>query len=153
MVRIILLVLFLNLVQCGISWSQPIQWGGSVGISVHELEFEEPLDFWDATNRTFPAVMVHIELPMRFIEGPLGKLLWLSSGVRYTRLASKVEFETELGAGNQLFTGAFQINQHYLAIPFQFRLDLGKLPVYIIAGPEVGILGICKSKVRNIYTY
>ena len=146
-------VLFLCLCVCTVemSSSQPIRWGISASASIHELDFEAPLDFWDASNRSFPSVMFHMELPMRFVEGPLGELLWLSSGVRYTRLASKVDFENEVGSGNQLFTGAFSINQHYLAIPVQFRLDLGKLPVFITAGPEFGVL-VYANKVSETFT-
>ena len=146
MARIIILGFFLSVVHVQTSSSQSVKWGVSVGGSIHELEFESPLDFWEANNRAFPTAMLHAEIPMRFIEGPLGKILWLSSGVRYTRLASKVGFETELGSGNQLFTGAFQINQHYLAIPVQFRLDLGTWPVYIMAGPEFGVLIFANRK-------
>ena len=140
MTRILILSTFLSLLHVGFSSGQSIQFGVSAGVSVHDLDFEAPLEFWDPSNRAFPAAMLHAELPMRFIEGPLGRMLWLSSGIRYTRLASRVAFETELGNGNQVFSGAFQINQHYLAIPVQFRLVLGKLPVYLLAGPEFGIL-------------
>ena len=119
---------------------QNIQWAGSVGVSLHELDFEEPLEFWDVSGSAFPAVMVHMDVPFKFIDGPLGRLLWLSTGARYTRLATKVDFATEVGQDNQLFTGAFQINQHYIAIPVQFKLQLGKLPVFLMAGPEFGIL-------------
>lgn len=126
--------------------SQSIQWGVSSSVSIHALDFEEPLDFWEASNRTFPTAMLHMDIPLEFIDGPLGKILWLRSGARYTRLASRVDFETQLGQGNQLFTGAFYINQHYLAIPVQLRLDLGKLPVFLIAGPEFGILLFANRK-------
>lgn len=147
MAKIIILCLFLGLIHVEFSSGQSIKWGVSIGSSIHDLEFEAPLEIWDATsNRVFPTAMLHAEIPMRFIDGPLGEILWLSSGIRYTRLASKVGFETELGSGNQLFTGAFQINQHYLAIPVQFRLDLGQWPVYITIGPEFGILVFANRK-------
>ena len=151
MLRIAVLLLCFNVCHVEASSSQFIQWGISASASIHELDFEAPLDFWDASNRSFPSVMLHMELPMRFVEGPLGKLLWLSSGVRYTRLASKVDFENEVGSGNQLFMGTFSINQHYLAIPVQFRLDLGKLPVFITAGPEFGVL-VYANKVSETFT-
>ena len=120
--------------------AQSIQWGASASASIHELDFDSPLPWWSSSELVFPSFALHAEMPMQFIEGPLGKVLWFSTGIRYARLASKVDFELELGQENQLFTGAFQINQHIVGIPIQFRLDLGQLPVYLLAGPEVDLL-------------
>ena len=120
--------------------AQSVVWGVSTSASIHDLDFESPLPWWESSGLIFPAVALHAELPMQFIEGPLGKNLWFSTGLRYVRLASRVDFELELGQDNQLFTGEFQINQHYLAVPLQLRLDLGRLPVYLLAGPEVDVL-------------
>ena len=134
----VLIVIFL----CGIGHvnAQPVQWGISASSSFHELDFDDPLPWWESSGLTFPAIGVSMEWPMQFIEGPLGNILWLKSGIRLVRLATKVDFELELGEDNQLFTGAFRIRQYYASIPVQFRLDLGQAPVYVLVGPEFGVL-------------
>ena len=131
--------------------AQSIQWGVSASMSIHELDFDAPLPWWSPSGLIFPAATLHAELPLRFIEGPLGNMLWLSSGIRYVRIASRVDLELELGESNQLFTGEFQTNQHYAAIPVQLRLDLGTLPVYLQGGPEVQIL-IAANRVSKTFT-
>ena len=120
-------------------------------MSIHELDFDAPLPWWSPDGLVFPSAALHAEVPLQFLEGPLGNILWFSSGIRYVRIASKVDLELELGESNQLFTGEFQTNQHYAAIPIHLRLDLGRLPVYIHGGPEVQIL-IAANRTSKTFT-
>ena len=138
--KISLFILTLLFWSTSAASAQGIEWSIGAGASFHGHSFEEPLPWWDNSGQLFPSVRLHADVPMNFLEGPLGKMLYLSSGVRYTRLASKVDWEFEVSSNNQVFTGAFQIRQHYLAIPFNFRLHLGQLPVFLIGGPEFGFL-------------
>ena len=88
---------------------------------------------------------------MQFIEGPLGERLSFGAGLRYVRLSSKVDFELMLGEQDQLFTGAFTYNQYYLAIPLQLELNMWSLPLYVMGGPEVGIL-LTASRISKTFT-
>lgn len=141
--------LFLALLIWGLpagSSAQGIQWSISGGPSYHVQEFDTPLPWWDTAGQLFPSLMLHAELPMKFIEGPLGEKLFFSTGVRYVRLASRVDWRFEVNGSSDVFTGKFRINQHYLAVPLQLRLNLGKSPVFILGGPEAGILLLATKK-------
>lgn len=129
-----------------VSSAQSIQWSISAGPSYHIQEFETPLPWWETAGLLFPSVMLHAEIPMRFIEGPLGEKLFFSTGIRYVRLASRVDWRFEVSNNNDVFTGKFKISQHYLATPLQFRLNMGKSPVFLLGGPELGVLFSAKKK-------
>ncbi len=146
----VLTFLFVQFVSPKTSSSQSVNWGIGVSSSFHSHDYESPLPWWDNSGLVFPSVMLRAELPMTFIEGPLGKKLFLRTGARYTRLASKVDWEFDVTTNPEPFTGRFSINQHYLAIPLQFRLDIGNTPLYLIAGPEFGILLFARKKSETI---
>ncbi|MFK7846303.1 MAG: porin family protein [Rhodothermales bacterium] len=130
--------------------AQKIDWGISISSSFHQHEYEEPLAWWDNAGRVFPSVMLRSELPLSFIEGPLGKKLFLRTGVRYTRLASRVNWQFDVANTAEPFTGKFGISQHYLTIPLQFRLEIGRTPVYLLAGPEFGFLIFANKKSETL---
>ena len=126
--------------------AQGVEWGISAGVSFHGHTFDEPLPWWDTAGRLFPSFMLHAGAPMNFVEGPLGNILFFSTGLRYTRLGSRVDWETEVSSTGQVFTGAFKISQHYLALPIQLRLHLGRMPVFLLGGPEFGFLILAQKK-------
>lgn len=130
--------------------AQPLNWGIGIASSFHSHDYESPLPWWDNSGLVFPSVMLRAELPMRFIEGPLGEKLHLRSGIRYTRLASRVDWEFDVTTNPEPFTGKFSINQHYLAVPVQFRLEIGNSPLYLLAGPEFGFLIFARKKSETI---
>ncbi len=127
-----------------------LRWGVVVSSSYHMHEYDTPLDFWDNAGLLFPSVMIRGELPMSFIEGPLGKKLYLRSGIRYTRLASRINWQQDTANNAQTFSGRFRISQHYLAVPVHFRLVLGRTPVYFLAGSEVGFLLFATKKSETL---
>lgn len=120
--------------------AQPVKWGLVLSASYHVHDYESPLDFWDNAGLVFPALALRTEVPFSFVDGPLGEKLFLYSGIRYTRLASRIDWESGTANGGETFAGRFRIGQHYLAVPLQFRLALGNTPVSILAGPEFGFL-------------
>lgn len=126
--------------------AQGVEWAGSVGISYHGHDFEDPLPWWDASAQAFPSAMLHSEAPMAFVGGPLGRVLFFETGLRYTRLASKVDWQFDVSSSGQTFVGAFRIRQHYLAVPAWLRVQLGRLPVYLTGGPEFGFLILARKK-------
>ena len=131
-------------------FGQSLDWGLGVSTSFHNHTYESPLPWWDNSGLVFPSIMLRAELPMSFIEGPLGKKLFLRSGVRYTRLASRVNWEFDVESNAEPFTGKFSINQHFLAIPLQFRLEIGRTPVYLLGGPEFGFLLFARKKSETL---
>lgn len=141
-----LLLLLLTFAFPVMSAAQGVQWSISGGSSYHFQEFDTPLPWWETAGLLFPSVMFHADIPMTFIEGPLGQKLFFSTGVRYVRLASRVDWRFEVSNSNDVFTGKFKISQHYLAAPMQFRLNMGKSPVFILAGPELGMLLFARKK-------
>ncbi len=130
---------------------QGTRWGISGAISFHRFDYVDPLPWWEESSQSFPAIGVYMEWPMHFIEGPLGNILRFNTGLRYARLASKVDFALVLGDEDQEFTGAFRINQHYLLLPAQLELFLGRAPVYLMAGPEVGFL-LTAGRISETFT-
>ncbi len=130
--------------------AQGLQWGIGLSSSFHSHSYDAPLPWWDNSGLVFPSVMLRAELPLTFIEGPLGRKLYLRSGVRYTRLASRVNWEFDVESNPEPFTGKFSINQHYLAVPLQFRLEIGKTPVYLLGGPEFGFLLFAQKKSETL---
>ena len=123
--------------------AQPIEFGIGVSASVHRHVYEEPLEFWDNSQLVFPSVTLKAEIPMSIVGGPLAKKLFLRSGLRYTRLASQVDWAQTTSPGDtegQVFSGQFSINQHYVALPLQLRLVIGNSPVFLMVGPEFGLL-------------
>jgi hypothetical protein len=140
---------FLAILMAGLTLQAAAQgpvWSLSAGPSFHFQDFEEPLPWWETGGQLFPSLMVHVEFPMRFVEGPLGRHLHFSTGVRYVRLASRVDWEFEVSSSMDVFTGRFKISQHYLAVPLQLRVGLGKTPFFLLAGPELGILVLAQKK-------
>ena len=135
---ILLVCAFVLLAAPRAGHAQSLDWGVRLSAQVSTFDFEEPLPFWSTSSRAFPAVAVDVRLPLSGIEGPLGRRLRFTPGLRYVRLSGQVDFETALGG--QVFAGLFTIDQHYLAVPLMLELAIGTLPVYVIAGPEVAIL-------------
>lgn len=116
--------------------------------SYHKHDYDMPLSFWENGPLVFPSAGVIANIPFTFVEGPLGKILSLRTGLRYTRLASGVTFESV--NGGQTFSGKFRIGQNLLALPVQFQLNLGKTPVSIFAGPEFGFLLFARKKSETL---
>ena len=123
--------------------AQPVEFGIGVSASFHRHVYEEPLSFWDNSPLLFPSLTFKAEIPLTFVGGPLAKRLFLRSGLRYTRLASQVDWSQTTNQDDpnaQVFSGKFSINQHYLTLPLQFKLMVGRSPVFLISGPELGVL-------------
>ena len=120
--------------------AQSIQLSGSVTASFHSHQFDEPLPWWDNAGLLFPSLSFNAQVPMHFIGGPLSRKLFFRTGLRYTRLASRVDWQSEVTNNGEAFTGKFQISQHYLLVPVQLKLTLGNSPVFLFGGPEFGLL-------------
>lgn len=131
--------------------SKGIQWGIAVSASYHSHDYENPLDFWENSGLVFPSVALNAGIPFSFVDGPLGKRLFLQTGLRYTRLASRIDWESGTANGGETFSGKFRIGEHFLAVPVQFRVQIGKSPISVILGPEFGFL-LFAQKVSDTLT-
>ncbi len=125
---------------CSTVRAQNLEWRFAMSASYHLHDYENPLDFWDNSGLMFPAVGVRAGIPFSFVDGPLGKRLFLDTGIRYTRLASRIDWESGTANGGETFSGKFRIGEHFIAVPVQFRVQVGKTPVSLVFGPEFGFL-------------
>lgn len=127
--------------------AQSIQWSAGATASIHNHVYDAPLDIWDNAGLVFPSIGIHGEYLMTFVGGPLGRRLYLRSGIRYTRLASQVDWVNNVtGNQTQVFSGQFSIRQHYAVIPLHFRVAVGNTPLSVHFGPSFGILLFATKK-------
>ncbi len=143
--RHIILLLFISIISTPQIFAQSITFSGSISASYHSHQYDQPLPWWDNAGLVFPSISLNGEIPMAFVGGPLAEQLFFRSGLRYTRLASRVDWESDVMTNGEAFTGTFQISQHYLLLPIQFRLDMGNTPVFLFGGPEFGLLLFAKK--------
>ncbi len=120
--------------------AQGVRWGVAAGASLQRLALEEPLPEWDDTGLVFPTLMAYMERSLTGIDGPLGRRLHLLAGIRYNRQAGRIDWTFTVGQPPQQFEGQFTLRQHYVSVPVWLRLDLGGSPLFLVAGPEVGVL-------------
>lgn len=115
--------------------AQPIRLGmeGSLGYS--SLPYDNPLDEWDTSGQVSYGAMA-------FALIPISASIDIQPGLRFHTVGNNVDVEGTINTpdGPMPISGTFSITQTYLSIPVRMRYALQKLPVYFIAGPELGYL-------------
>ncbi|MDZ4699866.1 MAG: outer membrane beta-barrel protein [Rhodothermales bacterium] len=124
--------------------------GMGAGASYQQLALDAPLPEWSDTGLLFPTGLVFAEWPLSGIDGPLGERLHVVSGLRYNRQSGQIDWAFVVGAPAQEFTGTFTLKQHFVSVPLWLRLDLGRSPLFVLAGPEVGLLVGAKKESRTL---
>jgi hypothetical protein len=122
--------------------------GGVVGGFNHSsLSYDEEMDIWDTSSRSTFSLGA-------FLDIPVNEQVSFVPAMRYVRYGNSVDLDT----GEHLFvrvTGDFEITQNYLSVPalFKFR-PVNSAPVFVIFGPEIGVLidASQKGTQRDTYT-